>query len=213
MDNGFLFVTAVNDEELYQQLQDSVLMANNDEFNVDFHPIYGAKSLTKAYNEAAFKPHKYKVYVHQDVEIINPNFFKDVKSIFRSKKVGMIGVAGAKKLPKSCVWWEAEQLFGQVVEDRGSRNLLKFAEPEEKYEKVQAIDGLIMITQYDVKWDEQIPGFHFYDISQSVRFQQEGYLVVVPKQEEVWCLHKCGNDFDSVSYLKTRDIFKNSYGK
>lgn len=210
---SFLFVTAVTDEHLYQDLQNSIMKIVGDKQDVDFLPIYGAKSLTSAYNQAINKPHKYKVYVHQDVEILNPFFFKEVRAIFRNKTVGMIGVAGAKQLPNSCVWWEAKELFGQVEEDRGTRNVLKFAEPKEKYEEVQVIDGLIMITQYDVEWDERIDGFHFYDISHSLHIKEKGCEVVVPKQYSPWCLHKCGNDFDSTQYLKTRDKFKQLYKK
>ncbi|MGQ7116118.1 glycosyltransferase, partial [Escherichia sp. TWPC-MK] len=32
----------------------------------------------------------------------------------------------------------------------------------------------------------------FYDISQSIEFQNRGYKVVIPKQVEPWCIHDCG---------------------
>ena len=49
------------------------------------------------------------------------------------------------------------------------------------YTEVEAVDGLFIATQYDVKWREDIfDGWDFYDISQSEEFHRAGYKVVVP---------------------------------
>ncbi|MGL4911649.1 MAG: glycosyltransferase, partial [Romboutsia sp.] len=68
--------------------------------------------------------------------------------------------------------------------------ILVFDEIENDYQTVDAIDGLIMITQYDIKWREDIfDGWHFYDISQCFEFKKEGYKIVVPNQKKPWCIH------------------------
>ena len=59
--------------------------------------------------------------------------------------------------------------------------------------QVEAVDGLLMVTQYDLKWREDIfTGWDFYDASQSQEFLQNGYKVVVPYMETAWCVHDDG---------------------
>jgi glycosyltransferase involved in cell wall biosynthesis len=179
--------------------------------------IEDAKSITKAYNEAMkTSDAKYKVYLHQDVFIINPSFIKDVIDIFESdNKVGLIGVAGAKTIPTNGVWWEAKNKYGKVYDSHtGKMELLAFDEISNSYESVQAIDGLIMMTQYDIPWSEKtFNGWHFYDISQSVEFKRAGYEVVVPKQNEPWIIHDCGIVNVRNGYDDYRKKFLQEYSK
>lgn len=58
---------------------------------------------------------------------------------------------------------------------------------------MEAIDGFIMITQYDIAWREDIfDHWDFYDCSQSMEFIRKGYKVVVPAMQKPWCVHDCG---------------------
>ena len=58
---------------------------------------------------------------------------------------------------------------------------------------MEAIDGFLMATQYDIPWREDLfDKWDFYDASQSMEFIRHGYKVVIPKMEEPWCLHDCG---------------------
>lgn len=58
---------------------------------------------------------------------------------------------------------------------------------------MKAIDGLIVITQIDIPWREEIlDGWDFYDISQSLEMDRHGCKVVIPYQEKPWCYHDCG---------------------
>lgn len=85
----------------------------------------------------------------------------------------------------------------------------------EKYEIVEAIDGLIMVTQFDIKWKEEIfDGLYFYDISQCLEFKKKGFQVVVPRQEKTWCIHDWGTEVDSELQSETekyRKIFLQEY--
>ncbi len=79
------------------------------------------------------------------------------------------------------------------------------------YEKVQAIDGLIMITQYDIEWREDLfKGWHFYDVSHSLEFQKAGYEVGVPKQISTWCLHDTRKP-NMIGYEENRNILVQNY--
>ena len=77
---------------------------------------------------------------------------------------------------------------------------------------VQAIDGLFMATQYDIPWREDLfQGFHFYDVSQSLEFQRAGYLIGIPNQSNLWCIHYNGDEFDADTYEKDRKVFVEQY--
>jgi hypothetical protein len=213
------FISCVNDENKYKKSLDYI---NNLKiplgYQVEFICKKNAQYLTKAYNDAMDNTNaKYKVYIHQDVYIINKNFIEDILGIFeRDTNIGMIGMAGAKDIPRSGIWWESHQRYGKVYSrsrEDGVMKLLQFKAVENHYEKVEAIDGLIMITQYDIPWrDDFFDGWHFYDISQCFEFTKAGYDIVIPKQEKIWCMHDCSNERNSY-YDRYRKIFIDLYFK
>jgi hypothetical protein len=94
----------------------------------------------------------------------------------------------------------------------GVMGLVAFKEVEGDYQEVQCIDGLIMITQYDLPWREDLfNGWHFYDSSQSMEFIKSGYKVVIPRQSHPWCIHECGVTSLSNGYHDYRQAFINNY--
>lgn len=217
-DKKICFMTCVNDDRQYEEC---LLYINNlnipEGYEIDVISIKEAESMTSGYNAAMQDTDaKYKVYLHQDTYIVNKNFIYDVLNIFNSdEKIGMIGVAGAKTIPTNGIWWESIHKYGQVYENHtGKMELLAFSEVENDYEEVKAIDGLIMITQYDIPWRKDIfDGWHFYDVSQSVEFTLAGYKVIVPKQRETWCIHDCGLVNMRNGYEDHRKKFLNEYLK
>lgn len=163
---------------------------------VDILTVEDAKSLTSAYNEAMrYSQAKYKVYLHQDTFIVNPHFIHDCVKLFRENpQIGMIGNVGVKKMPASGVMWDTDR-YGMLYEQHIYETaLLANAIPKNlPYLEVDAIDGFLMVTQYDIVWREDLfTGWDFYDCSQSKEFIRKGYKVVVPALEESWCVHDCG---------------------
>ncbi|GEM_PF-1257475 len=216
--NKICFITCVNDEAMYKEAMLYIKSLNVPAgIKVETLAIRNASSITSGYNEALTKTDaKYKVYLHQDVFIINRNFINDFIGVFDSNSdIGMIGMTGSSIIPTSGCWWEAKECCGQVYEShRGKMNILKFENVDENIEDVQAIDGFMMITQYDIKWREDIfDGWHFYDVSQSVEFLKNKYKVVVPPQEKPWCIHDCGTVRIVDDYKKYQDIFINEYSE
>ncbi len=220
-DNKIAFITCVNDEDSY--LRSSEYIENlrvPESIEIEMIAIRNAKSMTSAYNEAMQKSDsKYKVYLHQDVYIQNENLISDILNIFKSDTdIGLIGMVGAKIIPVSGIWWEDHLKVGKVFDSHsGSLELLSFNEVTGLYTEVTGIDGLIMITQYDLPWREDIfDGWHFYDLSQSLEFTRKKLKVVVPNQKAVWCVHDCSyvniaNGFDEYRtkflYNYSKDIF------
>ena len=181
---------------------------------VDILTVEDAKSLTSAYNEAMqYSKAKYKVYLHHDTFIINPHFIQDCVNLFwENPQIGMIGNVGVKEMPASGVMWDTDR-YGMLYEQHiYETTLLANAMPSDlAYLEADAIDGFIMVTQYDFPWREDLfTGWDFYDCSQSKEFIRQGYQVAVPNMKEPWCVHDCGF-INLENYEKEREKFIREY--
>ena len=217
----FCFIICYNNE---LELSECLLYINQltvpEGYSVDMITIAEADSMTAGY-QAAMKasPAKYKIYLHQDVFILNRNFLGDCLSIFeKSPSIGMLGMVGSKNLPSSAVMWENKQRIGALrsctlntIDDYFD---LPFPTPEaggQGWQTVEAVDGLLMVTAFDVDWREDLfDGWDFYDVSQSFEFRRAGYQIAVPYQKNPWVLHDCGF-LNLKQYYHYRDIFLQEY--
>ena len=213
---GFAFLACVNDDDLFARLRRSIdELIVPDGFELRVFAARGATSLTAAYNrlQAAGAGWRYKAYVHQDVVILNRNLVPDLVRLFRDRRIALVGAAGCRYLPPSCVWWDGSGVFGRVLELDEDR-VLELEQPADEVERVEAVDGLCLMTQHDLPWDEEITGFHFYDIAQSTRYVLAGYDVVVPRQEQPWFGHAWSardRTRSSGEYLAARAAFRAGY--
>jgi hypothetical protein len=214
---GLAFLVAVTDDAKLGRLTRSIdELERPDGFEIAMIERRDATSLPTAYNELQREAAdwRYKAYVHQDAVVRNRALIPGVLRIFRRKTVGLIGPAGCRYLPESGLWWDGSGVFGRVVHltSKGEETL-ELEQPEGQFEVVEAVDGLCMITQHDVPWDEAIGGFHFYDVAQSLRYVLAGYDVVVPRQEEPWFAHDetPRSVPQSAEYLGARDAFRERY--
>lgn len=212
-DHKICFITCVNNEDYETE---ELKYLNNliipDGYEVDMLSIKDAESMASGYNEGMnVSDAKYKVYLHQDVFIVNPNFIQDILDVFQESQIGMLGVVGAKKLPENAIMWDGPRvgkLYSNVIYT--SANSF-FGSVEGLWEEVEAIDGLLMATQYDIPWREDLfKKWDFYDISQSQEFIRKGYLVVVPNQKQPWCIHDDGF-INYSNYFEARKIFLREY--
>lgn len=185
-------------------------------FSIETLVICDADSMTSGYNQAMKQSNaKYKVYLHQDVLLIEPDFIVKMIELFtKHPEIGMFGVVGNTSLAKDgCPWSDGMQrrigeLYGDLIYEK---RYSVFAKIEKEYEKVIVLDGLLMATQYDLPWREDLfHGWDFYDCSQSIEFWKAGYQVVVPHMEQPWCLHD--NDILHMEhYEKWRKVFEKEY--
>jgi Glycosyltransferase like family len=211
------FCCSVEDERRFAALERSIRgLERPDGVELGVFTVRDQPSIGAAYNRllADAAGWRYKVYVHQDVVVLNPRLVPDLLRLFRRRTIGLVGVAGCRFLPPSYVWWNGSGLVGRVLEERGEGpRLLDFGDPPGEYAPVECVDGLFLATQYDVPWDERIPGFHFYDVAQSTRFLLRGYEVVVARQGEPWLRHDIGAREDRPDYAAARDAFAALYGR
>jgi len=209
------FITCVNDEIKYQKMLG--YLANLEVpagFETEVVTMKEINGMAVGYNQGMRSSDaKYKVYVTQDTLITNRCFIRDVIRIFsKDNTIGMIGVLGNEVIPTSAICQKAQKRMGRI-QDINTGKILSWKNPEDLYEKVQAIDGFLMITQYDISWREDIfTGEHFYDLAQSVEFARKDYQVVVARQDEPWCITNYSN-LKNDSYEKDRNLFLDEYSK
>jgi hypothetical protein len=87
------FIICINDEYEFAECRyyiEHLKIPNG--YKIDILTIEDASSMTAGYNAGLQSTDaKYKVYLHQDVFIINPNFITDMLAVFlKQKKTGDI---------------------------------------------------------------------------------------------------------------------------
>jgi len=184
-------------------------------FTASINCIENASSMTAGYQEGMEASNaKYKVYMHQDVFITNPLFLEETINLFMADPgTGLLGMAGTTCLPASAIMWENKKRTGALRSCTLDTVDDYFDIPckNKGLNYVMAVDGLLMMTQYDIPWRSDIfDGWDFYDVSQSFEFRRAGYKIAVPFQEKPWVLHDCGF-LDMSGYNKARKIFLNEY--
>jgi GT2 family glycosyltransferase/ubiquinone/menaquinone biosynthesis C-methylase UbiE len=213
--NKICFITCENDDILHQQfLAHIASLEIPDGYEVEVLSIKDSVSMASAYNQAIGKSNaKYKVYLHPDVFIIHKQFIQEILTVFANPQIGVIGVVGSSQLPANGIWWESSCCYGKVYDSHsGTMGLVAFREVDQSCQDVQCVDGLMMVTQYDLPWREDLfTGWYFYDLAQSMEFIRSGYRIVVPRQQQPWCMHNCGVVNLGNGYEVYRQVFVNHY--
>lgn len=217
-ENKICFIACVNDERLYEEsvLYLEQLMVPSG-MEVELIAVRGAESMTAGYQEAMEASNaRYKIYMHQDVFIVDRNILLTLIDIFRQNKhIGMAGAVGAGDLPKERpVWWESAARYGKLYQRKSMEEIQMdvFGEFAGDFVSAQAVDGVFMATQYDIPWRRDLfKGWHFYDISQSQEFIRHGYGVAIISQQEPWFIHLAGRKNVDAAYMAEMEIFKKYY--
>ena len=107
--NAICFITCVNDEQLYELCLGHIrALIVPPGMQVELLPVRGAVSMASGYNTGMKQSDaKYKVYLHQDTYILNLQFIAELLAHFHSDdKLGLIGLAGAARMPAHGSWWD-----------------------------------------------------------------------------------------------------------
>ena len=208
------FITCVNDERYLQECQWYLnRLIVPDTYLMEFLSVSDAASMAAGYNEAMqASDAKYKVYLHQDTFIRNRNFIADILKIFEDEEIGLIGMIGTEELSNDGVMWNGQRCgnFYGIEKSSGAdvRRITAL------YQDVIAVDGYLMVTQYDLSWREDLfGGWDFYDVSQCGEFLKKGYRVIVPAQSDgAWAIHDCGPQ-KMWFYGENRKVFLENYAE
>lgn len=216
-DKKFCFIICCNDEEYQSECEYYIRqLCVPDTYTVEVIPVRGAKSMAAGYNQAMRQSDaRYKIYLHQDVFIFHRSFLQDMLAVFeQDPKVGILGVVGSKRLPENGCMWSNRMRVGAV-----RSRVLSVSDdffdipmsPRRLYTPVEALDGLLLMTQYDIRWREELfTGWDFYDVSQCMEFARHGYRAAVVYQEEPWVLHDNGF-LHMGEYHRYRKVFLEEY--
>jgi hypothetical protein len=175
--------------------------------------LQGNFSIAQGYNFAMRNSSaKYKIYLHKKLNIVNRNFLIEILSLFNNHpELGMLGVLGAKKMPPNGNWRDSTVRCGKVI--FLEKPLIFGEEITNEFESVRSMDGMIMITQYDLPWREDLfENQYFYDSAQCMEFIKAGYTVGIPRQHEPWCSYNNSSD-DIFLFFRERDVFLQNYQK
>ena len=137
----------------------------------------GKFSLSKVYNDLIEKSENdIIVLCHDDIYFDSKNWASKVLNYFkRNPDYGILGVAGSTSLPSSGKWWEDFSKLKGIVnhEHDGKKWESKYsASKGNQLDDVLLVDGLfIAINKKNIKhnFNEEVKGFHFYDVDFSFR--------------------------------------------
>jgi len=137
----------------------------------------GKYSLPEAYNMILEQAtNDIVVLCHDDIYFDSKNWGSKLLNHFkRNTDYGILGLAGSTQLPSSAKWWEDfSKMKGIVNHEHGGKKW------ESKYsaslgnqiDDVVLVDGLFIVLNtknIKQKFNEEIKGFHFYDVDFSFR--------------------------------------------
>lgn len=189
-----------------------------DGYELDLLVIEDAASMTEGYNSAMSQSDaKYKIYLHQDVFILNKNVLFDLLAIFESDPaIGMVGMMGYDRISSDGIMWHEPRQGNLWLSNRTYPPLQTYRYSLEKdgFSYAALIDGFFMATSVDLPWDtEDVKAFDFYDAYQSMAFWLHQYKVVVPDQKHPWCMHDDCRFLGLTNYNTYRIKFMERYGR
>lgn len=140
----------------------------------------GNRSLTECYNEILKKAkYDYVVFTHSDLTIETKQWGNKLIKLFeRNPEYAIIGVAGSKNMPASGQWWEnPKKMYGRVAHTHEGKTWLSAYSDDlgQSIEEVVVCDGVwfaVDKTKIKKTFNENVEGFHFYDVT----FTFENYL-------------------------------------
>jgi len=148
-------------------------------------------SITQAYNKGIEKSKfDYQLFIHEDIIFHTLNWGEILLSIFRENcRIGLIGIAGAKykSLVPSAFWHTEEKMLNinliQHYKNKKTSLLYKGFE-NKNLEEVVVIDGVFIALKKStgVKFNENIKGFHCYDLGISIDTLEKKHLIYVTNQ-------------------------------
>jgi Glycosyltransferase like family len=152
-------------------------------------------SIFRSYNlilekAAALEDLEALVLLHQDAEIVDPDFCAKVRAIFSDPVVGVAGPIGAIGV-RSIAWWEGSVTWASFIHryaEHGGGDLPGFAWdvasrlPYARLGEVDVVDGFLMVlspwTVRNVRFDESLGPLHGYDVDFCLQVRKAGRKVV-----------------------------------
>lgn len=130
------------------------------------------------------------VLIHQDAEIVDPEFLDKIRAALSDPEVAVVGCAGALDV-RSIAWWEGSITWASFTHryaELGGGEIPAFSWMADKLPayarlgEVDSIDGFVMaITPWamrELRFDESLGKIHGYDFDFCMQVRQAGKKVV-----------------------------------
>jgi hypothetical protein len=128
------------------------------------------------------------VLVHQDAEIVDPDFCTKLRRAFSDPDVAVVGCVGAIGV-RSIAWWEGSVTWASFVHRGGpGEEFPSFSwDPEElppyaRLGEVDTVDGFVMgLSPWavrNIRFDESLGQLHGYDLDYCLQVREAGKKVV-----------------------------------
>jgi hypothetical protein len=130
------------------------------------------------------------VLLHQDTELVDPDFPAILRRALSEPDVALVGCVGALGV-RSIAWWEGSVTlanFANRYDDSGGGDLPAFswdpatAPPYTQLGDVETLDGFALAlapwTVANVRFDEGLSRFHGYDLDFCLQVRERGRRVV-----------------------------------
>jgi Glycosyltransferase like family len=169
--------------------------------------IQNAGSIFRSYNlilerAAAIENLEALVLVHQDAEIVDPDFCRKLRCALGDPRVGVIGCVGARGVA-NIAWWEgsvawasAFYRYGELGGGELSASTWNGGEPSASGREVDALHGFMLAlpawTVRNIRFDESLGGLHGYDLDLCLQVRAAGRKVIV---EDLTVAHHHSLDF------------------
>ena len=176
----------------------------------------GQFSLTEVYNKI-LKDSKNDIVIlcHDDIYFDSKNWGQKILNHFkRNSDYGVLGLAGSTQLPSSAKWWEDfSKMRGIVNHEHGGKKWESKYSPSlgNQIDDAVLVDGLfIVINKNNIKqtFNEEIKGFHFYDVDFSFRNFIDDVKIGV--MYDVRVTHKSIGETNE-QWEKNREVFAEKY--
>lgn len=213
MDKSIAFIICVNDETYFEECLFYInRLRLPDGYVAEVYPVRQAQSIFQGYNMAMQQSQaQYKVYMHQDVFLIDKDMIRYFLKLFEEQpKAGIAGVLGTNRYSNERSFfrsWNLGNVLGCSEEKAFHNNL------SEEPALAAALDGMFLMTSKDLPWREDVlSGWDFYDISQSLEFGRNRRQLWVLAGKKPWCIHDCGY-LNLTGYDEAQEAFLEIYRK
>jgi len=188
------FASAITSPELYRSYaQKGIELAREPDSQV--LPFSAAGSLARSYNlildqAAEHEQLEALVLLHQDAEIVDPDFCRKLRGAFADPDVGVVGCVGAVGV-RSIAWWEGSVTWGSFTHrysELGGGDVPAFSwnpdtmPPYARTGEVDTVDGFVLAlspwTVRNIRFDESLGRLHGYDFDFCLQVRAAGHKVV-----------------------------------
>tara|TARA_R110000824_G_scaffold45658_7_gene131914 strand:- start:866 stop:2440 length:1575 start_codon:yes stop_codon:yes gene_type:complete len=180
----------------------------------------GEHSLTEIYNKGLKEStNDIVVFCHDDIVFTKPKWAKKLISHFENTDYGILGVAGTTEIPTTGVWWQdtkgqhLTKVVGIVTHSSEGKTWVSKYSGNYTNDIIETLnlDGLFFVAhkqRIKVGFNEDIKGFHFYDLDFTFNNHLNGVKIGVLYNIKI--THKSPGPTD-VNWEKNREQFIKLY--